>query len=217
MTIRVILSDDHQVIRDGLSAIMSSAEDIHVVGTAADGCEALELARKELPDVMVIDINMPNLNGIEATRQIQETLPEIKIVILSMHANKEHVYQALKAGASGYLIKDSSGSEVIEAIRTVVKGKRYLSGAITDTLIDDYIDQRENTSVVNPFDELSGRERQVMQLIVEGKTSAEAAEVLNLSISTVNTYRSRLMRKLEVKDIPGLVRSAIDNGLISTN
>ncbi|MBL6981987.1 MAG: response regulator transcription factor [Anaerolineales bacterium] len=214
MTIRVILADDHQVIRDGLSAIMSSAADIHVVGTAADGCEALELARIEVPDVMVIDINMPNLNGIEATRQIHESLPKINVVILSMHSNKEHVYQALKAGALGYLIKDSSGIEVADAIRTVFKGQRYLSGAITESIIDAYIDQRDNAPSVNLFDELSGRERQVMQLIVEGKSSAEAAEVLSLSISTVNTYRSRLMRKLEVNDLPGLVKLAIENDLI---
>ena len=134
-----------------------------------------------------------------------------------MHSNKEHVYQALKAGANGYLIKDSSGNEVVEAIRTVSGGMRYLSRAITETLIDDYINQRESTPAVNLFDELSGRERQIMQLIVEGKTSAEAAGVLNLSISTVNTYRSRLMRKLDVNDIPGLVRIAIENGLISTD
>ncbi|MBC8505076.1 MAG: response regulator transcription factor [Chloroflexi bacterium] len=214
MTIRVILADDHQVIRDGLSAIMSSAADIHVVGTAADGCEALELARIEVPDVMVIDINMPNLNAIEATRQIHESLPKINVVILSMHSNKEHVYQALKAGALGYLIKDSSGIEVADAIRTVFKGQRYLSGAITESIIDAYIDQRDNAPSVNLFDELSGRERQVMQLIVEGKSSAEAAEVLSLSISTVNTYRSRLMRKLEVNDLPGLVKLAIENDLI---
>ncbi len=215
MAIRVILADDHKVVRDGLSAIMASSTDIAVVGTAADGCEALELSRKESPDVVVIDINMPNLNGIEATRQILESAPEIKIVILSMHANKEHVYQALKAGAIGYLLKETSGIEVVDAIRAVHAGKRYLSEAITETLIDDYIVQREKTPQSSLFDSLSARERQVLQLIVEGKTSVEAGEVLHLSVSTINTYRSRLMKKLSVNDMPGLVKIAIENNLIS--
>ena len=212
--IRVILADDHKVVRDGLSAILATANDIEVLGVAADGCEALDLARKLNPDVMVIDINMPNLNGIEATRQIIESRPKTKVIILSMHASKEHVYQTLKAGAKGYLIKDTSGTEVADAIRAVQQNRRYLSQAITDTLIDEYIDQRARSPGVTPFDKLSARERQVLQLVVEGSTTAEISQLLNLTNSTVSTYRSRLMSKLEVPDVPALVKFAIEHKLI---
>ena len=214
MAIRVVIADDHKVIRDGLSAIMAAPPDIDVVGAAADGLEALALSRQLHPDVVVLDINMPNLNGIEAARQIIESCPDTKVIILSMHANKEHVYQSLKAGASGYLIKESSGIEVADAIRAIYQGERYLSQAITAALIDDYIDQREHAPTMNVLDTLSSREKQVLQLVVEGKASAEIAEMLHLSTSTVSTYRSRLMGKLGVKDVPGLVRFAVEHKLI---
>ena len=214
MAIRVVIADDHKVIRDGLGAIMAAPPDIDVVGAAADGLEALALSRQLHPDVVVLDINMPNLNGIEAARQIIESCPDTKVIILSMHANKEHVYQSLKAGASGYLIKESSGIEVADAIRAIYQGERYLSQAITAALIDDYIDQREHAPTMNVLDTLSSREKQVLQLVVEGKASAEIAEMLHLSTSTVSTYRSRLMGKLGVKDVPGLVRFAVEHKLI---
>ncbi len=214
MTIRVVIADDHKVIRDGLSAIMASSPDIEVVGSASDGHEALNISRDLQPDVVVIDINMPNLNGIEAAREIVACCPDTKVIILSMHGTKEHVYQSLKAGASGYLIKESSGLEVVDAVRAIYRGERYLSQAITGTLIDDYIEQRENTSSASALDLLSSREKQVLQLVVEGKTSSEISDLLHISKSTVNTYRSRLMRKLGVHDVPALVKLAMEHNLI---
>ncbi len=214
MTIRVIIADDHKVIRDGLKAIMASQAEIEVVGTASDGMDALEITRNLKPDVAILDINMPNLNGIETTREISESCPDTDVIILSMHGNKEHVYQALKAGARGYLIKESSGLEVVDAIRAINNGERYLSQTITATLIDAYVEQREGASMTSVFDLLSSREKQVLQLVVEGKSSVEISEVLHISKSTVNTYRSRLMSKLDVKDVPSLVRLAIEHNII---
>ncbi len=214
MTIRVIIADDHKVIRDGLEAIMASQSNIEVVGTASDGRDALEITRNLNPDVAILDINMPNMNGIETAREIIECCPDTNVIILSMHGNKEHVYQALKAGSRGYLIKESSGLEVVDAIRAVYNGERYLSQAITTTLIDAYVEQRESASGTSILDLLSSREKQVLQLVVEGKSSVEISEVLHISKSTVNTYRSRLMSKLGVKDVPSLVRLAIEHKII---
>jgi DNA-binding NarL/FixJ family response regulator len=215
MPIKVLLADDHKVIRDGLAAILGNHPDIQVVASAADGIQALEAARKLRPDIAVLDINMPTLNGIEAGRQIRETCPEIEIIILSMYATNEHVYQAMKAGAKGYLLKETSGLEVVEAIRVVGRGERYLSQQITETLINGYLEQRLlGEESPSPLRELSDRERQVLQLVVESKTSADIAQILHLSVSTVNTYRSRLMKKLGVGDVPELVKFAIDNRLI---
>jgi len=215
MKITVLLADDHAIMRDGLRALLNMQPDIEVIADTADGREAVGQAVSLKPDVAVIDIAMPELNGIEATTQIRTACPETEVVILSMHATSEHIYRALQAGARGYLLKESAGSEVIEAVRTVHSGWRYLSQKIADLVLDDYMAQRESAEAQSPLERLTDREREVLQLVVEGKTSAEIADILALSSKTVDTYRSRLMEKLGIFDLPGLVKFAIQHNLTS--
>ena len=215
MTIKVFLADDHAVVRDGMQALLEGENDITVVGMASNGRDAVRQVQKFDPDVVVMDIAMPELNGIEATAWICEACPSIGVIILSMHDTSEHIFQALKAGAKGYLIKESAGKEVITAVRTVHSGRRYLSQKIEEKVIENYIDYRKTASDRSPLEKLSSREREILQLVVEGKSSAKIAESLFISPKTVETYRSRLMVKLGIKDIPGLVKFAIQHGLTS--
>jgi DNA-binding NarL/FixJ family response regulator len=213
MNINVLLVDDHTVVRDGLRMLLEAQDDITVVGDAANGRQAVRQVEQLRPDVVVMDIAMPELNGIEATRQIQELCPDTQIVILSMYATDEHIFRALQAGARGYLLKEAAGQEVVQAVRTVHVGQCYLSQQITETLVDDYVRRREAGVARSPLENLSSREREILQLVVEGKSSAEIADILSLSTKTVGTYRSRLMQKLGVNDVPGLVKFAIQHGL----
>ena len=209
MTIRVLIADDHTIVRDGLRALLEADQDIQVVGDAANGRDAVRQAAQLGPDVVIVDIAMPELNGIEAARQICEACPSAQVIILSMHSTAEHIFQALQAGARGYLLKESAGKEVIAAIRAVHAGQRYLSQKISDQALDDHARQREP----GPLARLSPREREILQLVVEGKSSAEIAALFSLSPKTVETYRSRMMDKLGVGDLPGLVKFAIQHGL----
>jgi DNA-binding NarL/FixJ family response regulator len=195
----VVLADDHAVVRDGLRVLLQAQSDIEVVGDAANGREAMRLTQRLHPDVVVMDIAMPELNGIEATLQIHDVSPATQVLILSMHSTTEHIFRALQAGARGYLLKDSAGAEVVDAVRAVHAGRRYLSQKIASTVIDDYISERQRAS---PLDSLSRRERQILQLVAEGKSSAEAAALLFLSPKTVDTYRSRMMQKLGIATCP---------------
>ncbi len=213
MSISILLADDHAVLRDGLRVIIEAESDIEVIGDAADGREAVQRAAQLCPDVVVMDIAMPALNGIEAAREIRNLCPSSEVVILSMHSTSEHVFRALQAGARGYLLKESAGTEVVKAVRAVHAGRRYLSERISDELIDAYARQRQAAEAKTPLARLSPREREVLQLVVEGKSSAEIAEMLCLSPKTVETYRSRLMSKLAIHDLPSLVRFAIQHGL----
>ncbi len=215
MNISVLLADDHAVVRDGLRMILESQADIQVLGTAADGRQAVEKARKLKPDVIVIDIAMPELNGIEATYQILQENPSIRVVILSMHATPEYIYRTLEAGALGYLLKESASLEVIAAVRAAFAGQRYLSRRISDTLVDDYLQLQKGMSEIDPLKSLTGREREVLQLVVEGHTSEEIADDLALSPKTVASYRSRLMKKLGLDDLPSLIKFAILHGITS--
>jgi DNA-binding NarL/FixJ family response regulator len=210
MTINVLIADDHGVFREGLRLLLDSQPDMHVVGTVADGREAVGAALDLQPDVVVMDLAMPELNGADATTQILERNDAIKVVMLSMHSTVEHVYRALQAGALGYLRKESAGSEVVEAIRVVNAGRRYLSQKITETVVDDYILKR---SIESPLESLSQREREILQLIVEGQSGVDIARTLNLSPKTVDTYRSRMMQKLGINDVPSLVKFALQHGL----
>jgi two-component system, NarL family, response regulator NreC len=214
MRIHVFLADDHTIVRDGMRLLLEANEDIKVVGDVSNGRQAVSEVGKLLPDVVIMDIAMPELNGIEATAQIHQHHPEIKVIILSMHSTIEHINRALQAGASGYLLKESAGKEVIDAVITVYEGHRYLSQAISSILIDDYIRQIQTRREISPLESLSPREREVLQLVVEGRTNSEVAEILSLSIKSVETYRSRTMNKLGISDIPGLVKFAIQHGLI---
>jgi DNA-binding NarL/FixJ family response regulator len=213
MSISVYIADDHAIVRDGLRILLDEQPDIEVVGDAADGRETVRQVTELTPDVVIMDINMPELNGIEATHQIMENCPSARVVILSMFATQEHIFRALQAGARGYLLKESAGTEVINAVREVMSGRRYLSQKISEGVIDDYVRLRDQAMDDDPLSRLSPREREVLQLVVEGKSSAEIAEALFLSPKTIETYRSRLMQKLDIHDIPGLVKFAIQHGL----
>lgn len=214
MAVTVFLTDDHAVLRDGLKALLEAEEDIRVVGNAANGLDAVRQVRTLKPDVVVMDIAMPEMNGIEATLQILQASPGTKVVMLSMYSSAEHVFRGLQAGARGYLLKDSAGSELVRAVRAVHNGEHFLGRKIQPTVIDDYV---RASRAVSPLASLSKRERQILQLIAEGKSSAEAAALLFLSPKTVETYRSRLMHKLGVDSYSALVKFAIANGLTSSN
>jgi DNA-binding NarL/FixJ family response regulator len=213
MPINVFIADDHAVVREGLRLLLEAHEDMKVVGDAGDGRQAVGDVRQFCPDVVLMDIAMPELNGIEATRRIKECCPFTQIVILSMYATNEHIFQALQAGALGYLLKESAASEVVAAVRAVHCRRRYLCRKIDETMIDSYIRHYSASKVKSPVESLSAREREILQLVVEGKSSAEIASILFLSPKTVETYRSRLMQKLNIKDIPSLVKFAIQHGL----
>lgn len=213
MSIKVFLADDHAVVRDGLRALLETHPDLRVVGDAGNGREAVAGVQKLLPGVVVMDIGMPELNGIDATIQICRLSPAIKVVVLSVHKTSEHIFQALKAGAVGYVLKESAGLEVVHAVRTVHAGRLYLSERIGDTVAREFVRLHDLASIPSPLSSLSEREREVLQLVAEGYSSAEIASRLSLSAKTVETYRSRLMDKLGVRDRTGLIRFAISNGL----
>ena len=208
MTIRVLLADDHALMREGLRALLATIPDIEVVGEVRTGREAESRVLQLDPDVVLMDIAMPDLNGIEAARVIHLRCPAVRIVMLSMHATAEYVYRAFEAGACGYLLKEAASEEVITAVRTVHEGRWYLSPALAESLPD-----LSSGHARSPVDSLSARERQVLQLVVEGKTSSEIARMIHLSPKSVQTYRSRLMMKLGVRDVPSLVKFALEHGL----
>jgi DNA-binding NarL/FixJ family response regulator len=210
MSINVYLVDDHRILRDGLHMLLELQKDIRVIGEAEDGRNAIEGILTTKPDVVLMDITMPELNGIDAAQLILFKLPQTRIIILSVHSDREHIYRALQAGAKGYLLKESAGDEVVRAVRAVFNGRQYISQKLSEVLPPDYAHELQERS---PIELLSAREREVLQLTVEGATSAAIAEKLSLSPKTVDTYRSRLMEKLGVQNLPELVRFAIKHGL----
>jgi DNA-binding NarL/FixJ family response regulator len=210
--IKVLIADDHAVVRDGLQALLARAEDFQVVGIAGNGRDVIEQAQRTHPDVVVMDIGMPELDGVEATRHLREKCPESGVLILSMHLSSEHVVRALQAGARGYVVKESAGEEVVEAIRAVAANRRYLSHQISELMIDDFL---RDGVMVSPLDRLSLREAEVLRMVVEGDTSAAIADRLSLSVKTVETYRARIMRKLGVRDTVELIKFAMRHGIVS--
>jgi DNA-binding NarL/FixJ family response regulator len=213
MRLRLLIADDHAVLREGLRLILAAEPDFEVVGEAATGHEAVRLAHQLKPDVVLMDISMPELNGLDATSALAVGDGSPRVIMLSMHASSEYVFEAFRAGARGYLLKESAGSEIVEAIREVGHGRRYVSPLIASGVIEDYVRARADATVKSPLERLSARERQVLELVVEGRSSAEIGPLLNLSPKTVETYRSRLMRKLGVGNLAHLVRFAIEHGL----
>jgi DNA-binding NarL/FixJ family response regulator len=207
--IRILLADDHPVVRRGFQMILAEQSDMEIVGEAGNGREALELAAKLKPDVVVMDVAMPELNGIEATRRMAENAPHARVLALSMHKDSVYVRETLRAGARGYLLKDSVAADLVSAVRAVAAGEGYLSPAVSDAVLDDY-----RRHVTNPIDLLTSREREVLQMLAEGKTNKEIAGVLNLSVYTVDAHRGRIMEKINVHSINELVRFAVRNGLI---
>jgi DNA-binding NarL/FixJ family response regulator len=213
--IRVLLADDHTVIRTGLRLVLEQEPDLVVVGEAADGRQAVELADSLGPDVVVMDLGMPNLNGIEASRRITEAHPKIGIVVLSMHSDETYVLRALKAGARGYLLKDSASEDLVRAVRAVSERKSYFSPAVGKMLLEDYMRKLQRSGAEDSYELLTPREREILQLIAEGKSNKEIAYQLNLSLYTVETHRAHIMQKLNLQSVPELVLYAVRRGIIS--
>ncbi len=207
--IRILLVDDHAVVRQGFRMILAAQADMEIVGEAGNGREAIAKAAELHPDVVVMDVAMPELNGIEATRRLLETSPQTRVLALSMHKDSVYVREILRAGARGYLLKDSIDVDFLTAVRAVAKGEGYLSPAVSDAVLTDY---RKHVS--DPLDLLSSREREVLQMIAEGKTNKDVAGVLNLSVYTVDAHRGRIMEKLNLHSTGELVRFAVRKGLI---
>ncbi len=208
-TINILLADDHTIVRQGLKLILSAHPDLHVVGEAANGKEAVELAAKLKPDIVLLDVAMPELNGIEATRKMVEANSRLRVLVLSMHKEAVYVREILRAGARGYILKDAIDTELLNAVRSVARGDGYISPAVSGALLDDY-----RKDVTDPVDLLSPREREVLQLIAEGKTNKEIATKLNLSVYTVDSHRGKIMEKLNLHSTGELVRFAIKRGLV---
>ena len=215
MSIKVLIADDHQIMREGLRAMLEKEHDIVVLGEAEDGRMIERMARELAPDVIIMDVAMPDLNGIEATRQIVAELPGVKIIALSMHDDRRFVLNMLKAGAAGYMLKDSAFTDLAKAIRVVMSGKTYLSHEVADIVVKDYVSSSQPVES-SAFHLLSPREREVLQLLAEGKTSALIGEKLHISVKTVETHRQQIMVKLKIRSVAELTKYAIREGLTST-
>jgi DNA-binding NarL/FixJ family response regulator len=212
---RVLLADDHRLMRSGLRLVIEQNPRFAVVGEADDGRQAVTMTAELRPDVVVMDIGMPNLNGIEAARQITEANPAVAVVMLSMHSDEGYVLRALKSGARAYLLKDSAEADLSRAIEVVTEGKSFFSPAVSKLLLDDYVRKMQRAGTEDSYDLLSPREREILQLVAEGRSSKEIAGALNLSVYTVETHRSNLMQKLNLRGIPELILYAVRKGLIS--
>ena len=212
--LRVLLGDDHTVLRQGLRKILEDRRDWHVVAEAGNGRDAVREALALTPDVAVLDIGMPLLNGIEATRQIVRRAPSVRVLILSMHSDQVYVTQAIQAGARGYLLKESAGAELLEAIAALAAGKSYFSHAVAQVVFDDYVKTLTEKGITDPYDALSEREREVLQLVAEGRSSKEIADVLSISPATVETHRAHLLQKLRLHNTVEVVRYATRRGII---
>jgi two-component system response regulator NreC len=215
MSIHILLADDHAVMRTGLRLVLERQADFEVIGEASDGREAVALTEQHHPEVVVMDVTMPNLNGIEAARQISTANPQTGIVMLSMHSDEAYVLRALKAGAKGYLLKESAESDLISAIRAVSAGKAFFSPAVSRMLVEDYVRQLQDREIEDSYELLTTREREVLQLIAEGRSNKEIANILNLSLYTVETHRGNLMEKLNLHTVPELILYAVRKGVIS--
>ena len=213
--IRILLADDHRIVRQGLRRILEETSRMEVVGEASDGREAVQMALDKEPDVIVMDVAMPHLGGMEAIRQISKRLPAIKVLVLSMYSDESYVVQMLEAGAKGYLLKDSADTDLVEAVLAVSNGKSFFSPLISKILLDEYVRQLQEKGVSDRYELLTEREREILQLIAEGKTSREIAELLNLSTSTVDTHRGHIMEKLDLHNPYEVVLYAVRKGLIS--
>jgi DNA-binding NarL/FixJ family response regulator len=212
-TIRVLIADDHALVRAGFHALLSGIPGIEVVGEAGDGREAVQWVERDPPDVVLMDISMPGLNGLDAASRVVAEHPEVRVIVLSMHTDEEYVLQALRAGASGYLLKDSDAAELELALAAVVRGETYLSPQVSKHVIADYL--RLVGAQPDTHEQLTPRQREVLQLIAEGHTTKEIAEILCVSVRTAMTHRAQLMERLDIHEVAGLVRYAIRIGLVS--
>jgi DNA-binding NarL/FixJ family response regulator len=213
--VRILLADDHIVMRNGLRLLLERQSHLRVVGEAADGRQAVALSESANPDVVIMDIAMPNLNGIEAARQIVNRNPRTAIAILSMHSDESYVIRALKAGARAYLLKDSAEADLLAAVRALTEGKSFFSPAISKILVEDYMRQLESRGAEDTYELLTNREREILQLLAEGRTNKEAANMLNLSLYTVETHRTHILQKLNLHSVPELILYAVRKGIIA--
>jgi two-component system response regulator NreC len=215
-TLKVLLVEDHVIVRQGVSALLDEEPDIAIVGEASDGSQALALVQKLRPDIVLMDLSLPGLGGVEATRQIRELYPGVRVLVLSMYDSEEYVFRALRAGASGYVLKQSTSTELVLALRAVAAGSTFLSPSISQILISDYMRRVETQqSDDEALSILTPREREVLQLIAQGLSNRQIAEKLHISVKTVETHRGNMMNKLDVHDRAGLVKFAMDSGMVS--
>lgn len=215
MSIGVLLVDDHKITRQGLRSMIEKENDLEVIGEAEDGREALDLAKENSPDVVVMDISMPDLNGIEATRMILDECPNSRVLALSMHADRRFAAGIFSAGAKGYLLKDCAFDEVVEAIRTVSQGRAYLSPDISEVMLDDYVDRLGEDGDESAFSVLTDRQREVLQLLAEGQTTRQIAQELDVSVKTIESHRQNIMEKLDIHNVAELTKYAVREGLTS--
>ncbi|UCB52045.1 MAG: response regulator transcription factor [Candidatus Zixiibacteriota bacterium] len=215
--IKLLVADDHKIFRQGIKKLLEEESDLQVVGEASDGRDAVKKATELKPDVILMDIAMANLNGLEATRHIKKQLPSAKVIMVTMHKNEEYVLQSFQAGASGFILKEGAVEELVSAIRSIHSDKSFLSPSISKTLIDAYMRKMETGKTETPFDLLTDREREVLQLIAEGYTNREVAKSLFISVKTVEAHRAHIMQKLNIHDIAKLVKYAIQKGLVDLN
>ena len=218
--VQVVLVEDHVLVRAGLCALLQGVPEIRIVGEASDGHEALDIIQECRPDVVLMDITMPGLNGLEVTARVTRELPDVRIIILSMHLNEEYVMEALRAGAKGYLLKDAAPAELVHAIKAVSEGETYLCEAVSKQMLRDFVKQlgeRGSQSTVPGMGRLTPRQREILRLIARGLTTKEIAEHLKISVKTVETHRAQLMERLDIHDVAGLVRYAIKTGLVNAD
>ena len=212
--VRILLADDHTLVRNGLRKILQERDDWEVVGEAGDGRETVRQAAELKPDIAILDITMPLLNGIEATRQLVRRQPDLRVLILSMHATEAYIVQALKAGAKGYLLKDSADTELIRAVAALAIGKSYFSPAVSKVMLDDYVRHLADKGIEDRYESLSEREREIFQLVAEGHSNKDIAGVLNISPGTVETHRARIMEKLDIHSVAEIVLYAVRKGIV---
>jgi len=212
---RVLIVDDHPLVRGGLRSLLERTGEFAVVGEAADGYEAIELATLHAPDVILLDVAMPRLNGTDAARYILEKLPSAGVIMISMHADESYVLRALKSGARGYLLKASPESDVLSAIRAVASGHAWFSPAITKILVEEYVSEMQRRGVEDSYDLLTLREKEILQLLVAGKNNREVSSTLNVSVATIETHRNNVFQKLHVHNLPELILYAVRKGLVA--
>jgi len=213
-TLKILLVDDHTIVRQGLKALLEAHAGFIIVGEAENGREAVKKAQELNPDIVIMDIAMPVLNGLEATRQIKRALPDTKVLALTMYNDEEYVFQILKSGASGYLIKETAANELIAAILSLQKGNPFFSPSISRKIMESYLNEDEDKKTKGESDKLTNREKEVLQLIAEGYTNNEIANLMNISVKTVETHRAHVMSKLDIHDVAGLIKYAIRKGLV---
>jgi DNA-binding NarL/FixJ family response regulator len=217
MALNVFIAEDHTLVRSGIRALLESGHDLKVVGEAANGREAVERIQQLQPELVLMDVAMAELNGIDAARQVHATVPNARIIMLSMHEERQYVFESLKAGATGYVLKSAAFQDLIAAIETVMSDRNYISPALSSVVMNDYIRRAQGDEKATELGRLSGREREVLQLIAEGKSSAEVGALLHISVRTVDTHRHNIMTKLEIHSIAGLTKFAIRHGLCVLN